>query len=161
RVSKTASLTVKVGALLVIALVNTQFAIDLQLIGGVFILQTLPALALGLRSAWLHRWALVGGLCAGLSTGLAMLYQVPALTTDGKRVIRAHFGGSAWSLSHLGIDTKISVYVGLLALAVNLVVAVVGTWILTGLRVPRGRDITKPGHYVADEGDTTVRHMTE
>src|SRR5262249_58541378 len=101
RVSKIASLTVKAGALLVIALVNTQFAIDLQLIGGVFILQTLPALALGLRSAWLHRWALVGGLCAGLLTGLAMLYQIPALSTDGKRVIRAHFGGSAWSLSHL------------------------------------------------------------
>ncbi len=161
RVSKGASLTVKVGALLVIALVNTQFAIDLQLIGGVFILQILPALALGLRSAWLHRWALAAGLGAGLLTGLVMLYQVPQLSADGRSVVRPHFGGSAWSLSNLGMDTTSSVYVGIVALGVNLVVALLGTQVLDVLRVPRGVDATRPDHYVADEGDTSVRHMTE
>jgi hypothetical protein len=26
--------------------------------------------------------------------------------------------------------------------------------------VPAGADVTRPEHYVADEGDATVRHMT-
>ena len=51
----------KVGAVLVILLIDPQFSIDLQLIGGVIILQTLPAVALGLYTRWFHRWGLVAG----------------------------------------------------------------------------------------------------
>ncbi|OLE26483.1 MAG: sodium:solute symporter [Actinobacteria bacterium 13_1_20CM_3_71_11] len=162
RVSRTASLTTKLGALLVIALFNTQFAIDMQLVGGVLILQTLPAFALGLRSAWAHRWALAGGLVAGLTTGLIMLYQIPQLGgADGHTILRAHFGGSAWPLSHLGLHTSAAVYAGVLALVVNLVVTVVATPVLHRLGVPAGVDATRPEHYVADEGDASVQHMTE
>jgi SSS family solute:Na+ symporter len=162
RVSKIASLTVKVGALLVIALLNPQFAIDLQLIGGVVILQTLPALAIGLRSAWPHRWALACGLVAGFAVGMAMLYQVPRVGgPNGTTVVRAHFGGSAWPLSHLGIDTDSSIYVGIVALAVNLLVTGLVTVALRLLKVPDGVDGTRPDHYVADEGDSRVGHMTD
>ena len=48
RSSKLASLVVKFGALVAILALDPQFSIDLQLIGGVIILQTLPAVALGL-----------------------------------------------------------------------------------------------------------------
>jgi SSS family solute:Na+ symporter len=162
RVSKIASLTVKVGALLVIALLNTQFAIDLQLIGGVVILQTLPALAIGLRSSWPHRHALAAGLVAGLATGLALLYQVPQLGgADGRTVIRPHFGGSAWPLSNLGLDTDVSIYAGLLALAVNLFVVAVATPLLRLVGVADGDDATAAPQYVADEGDAKVSHMTD
>jgi SSS family solute:Na+ symporter len=162
RVSQTASLTTKIGALLVIALFNTQFAIELQLIGGVLILQTLPALALGLRSAWAHRWALAAGLVAGLASGLVMLYQIPLFGgPDGRTVVHRHFGGSAWPLSHLGLHTGMSVYAGLLALGVNLVVTVLATPVLHRLGVPEGRDTTRPEDYVADEGDASVQHMTD
>jgi len=162
RVSQTASLTTKLGALLVIALFTTQFAIELQLVGGVLILQTLPALALGLRSGWAHRGALAAGLLAGLGTGLVMLYQIPLLGGPaGTTVVHPHFGGSAWPLAHLGLHTGASVYVGLLALAVNLVVVLVGTPLLHLLRVPAGVDRTRPEHYVADEGDAAVHHMTD
>ncbi|MBX6385339.1 MAG: sodium:solute symporter, partial [Microbispora sp.] len=61
RVSKIASLVVKIGAVLCILLLDPQFSIDLQLIGGVIILQTLPSVALGLYTRWFHR----GGLIAG------------------------------------------------------------------------------------------------
>ncbi len=47
RVSKIASLVVKVGAVAFIVFLDPQFSIDLQLIGGVIILQTAPAVALG------------------------------------------------------------------------------------------------------------------
>src|SRR6202045_3256936 len=51
-VAKIASLVVKAGALLVILYLPTQFALDLQLLGGLWILQTLPALIFGLLTRW-------------------------------------------------------------------------------------------------------------
>jgi len=161
-VSKTVSLTVKFGALLVILLLNTQFAIDLQLIGGVVIMQTLPAVAIGLYTNWFHRGALIAGIVAGLVTGLAMLYQVPKFGgPDGRTVVREHFGGSAWPLDNIGIDGGASIYVGIVALAVNLLVAAAATPLLRHAGVPDGRDGTRENDYVADEGDPTVRRMTE
>ena len=80
-----------------------------------------PPVALGLYTNWFHRWALTAGLVAGLITGVVMLYQMPQLGgADGKTVVREHFGGSAWPLSNLGIDTDATIYVGIVALAVNL-----------------------------------------
>src|SRR3712207_4930433 len=61
KVAKVASLVVKLGAVAAILFLNPQFSIDLQLIGGVIILQTMPSVALGLYTRWLHR----GGLIAG------------------------------------------------------------------------------------------------
>ena len=46
--AKWASLVVKFGAVAFILFINPQFSIDLQLIGGVIILQTLPAVAISL-----------------------------------------------------------------------------------------------------------------
>jgi SSS family solute:Na+ symporter len=161
-VSKTVSLTVKFGALLVILLLNTQFAIDLQLIGGVVIMQTLPAVALGLYTNWFHRWALMGGIGAGLLVGIVMLWQVPKLGgPDGTTVVREHFGGSAWPLETIGIDSDASIYVGIVALAVNLIVTFAATPLLRALDVRDGRDDTRSQDYVADEGDPTIRRMTE
>ncbi|MFC7530283.1 sodium:solute symporter [Actinoplanes sp. GCM10030250] len=161
-VSKTVSLTVKFGALLVILLLNTQFAIDLQLIGGVVIMQTLPAVALGLYTNWFHRWALATGIGSGLLVGMVMLYQVPKFGgADGRTVVREHFGGSAWPLETIGINSDASIYVGIVALAVNLIVTFLTTPLFRSLGIPDGRDGTREHDYVADEGDPTVRRMTE
>ncbi|MFC4070051.1 sodium:solute symporter family protein [Actinoplanes subglobosus] len=158
-VSKTVSLTVKFGALLVILLLNTQFAIDLQLIGGVVIMQTLPAVALGLYTNWFHRSALACGIGSGLLVGIVMLYQIPK--TNGTTVVREHFGGSAWPLDTIGIDSDASIYVGVVALAVNLIVTFALTPVFRGSGVPDGPDHTRDHDYVADEGDPTIRRMTE
>ena len=50
---------------------DPQFSIDLQLIGGVIILQTLPAVALGLYTRWFHRGGLIAGWIAGMGAGHA------------------------------------------------------------------------------------------
>jgi SSS family solute:Na+ symporter len=60
-VAKITSLVVKVGALLVILYLPTQFALDLQLLGGLWILQTLPALIFGLFTRWFTAPALFAG----------------------------------------------------------------------------------------------------
>src|SRR5690606_13649883 len=159
-VSKTVSLAVKFGAVIVIFALDTQFAIDLQLIGGVLILQTLRAVALGLYTNWFHRWALVSGLVAGLIVGVGMLYQLPRYSPDGT-IAQAHFGGSAWPLSNLGLDTQSTIYVGIVALAVNLLITVVLTPLLRRSGAPDGEDITEERDYVADEGDERVKRMSE
>ena len=53
-----------------ILVLDPQFSIDLQLIGGVIILQTLPAVALGLYTRWFHRAGLIAGWVAGMAAGL-------------------------------------------------------------------------------------------
>ena len=88
---------------MVILALDTQFSIDLQLIGGVIIVQTLPAIVIGLYSRAAHAWGLIAGLVAGLGSGLYMLWQTPNLVTG-----KEHFGGAQYALSHFGLDTKVT-----------------------------------------------------
>ena len=59
------SLVVKAGAVVVILALEPQFSIDLQLIGGVLILQTLPAIAFGLLYALVSSVGAAGRLGRG------------------------------------------------------------------------------------------------
>lgn len=160
RVSRTASLLVKLGAIAVVLLLNQQFAVNLQLMGGVVILQVFPAVALGLYTNWFHRRALIAGLVTGLVSGIFMLYQIPAVGANGKITSR-HFGGSSWPLDHLGWDTRLTVYAGLLALALNLAVAATGTVACHWRGIPGGTDLTGPADYTADEDDPGLQRMPE
>jgi SSS family solute:Na+ symporter len=160
KVAKIASLVVKLGAVLAILGLNPQFSIDLQLIGGVIILQTLPSVALGLYTRWLHRGGLIAGWVAGMATGLVLVYNIPKLNPDGT-VARAHFGGSSFALSKFGFDTKSAIYAGFLALLVNLIVAVVVTFILRAMRVADGVDGTAETDYTAEREDPTVRDLPD
>ncbi|GAA4087021.1 monocarboxylate uptake permease MctP [Nonomuraea soli] len=154
QVSKIVSLLVKVGAVLCILLLDPQFSIDLQLIGGVIMLQTLPAVALGLYTRWFHKGGLLIGWALGMAAGMWMLYTIPN-PASGK----LHFGGSAFSLGNLGFDTKMTIYAGILALAVNLIAAALGTVVLRALKVADGVDATKRDEYFADEGDPRVKDL--
>ncbi|MFI6519299.1 monocarboxylate uptake permease MctP [Spirillospora sp. NPDC050679] len=153
-VSKLVSLIVKVGAVACILLLDPEFSIDLQLIGGVIILQTLPAVGLGLVTRWFHRGALLVGWAGGLVAGLWMLYEIPNVAKK-----KEHFGGSAFKLSELGLDTQMTVYVGVLALAVNLALAVGLTLLLRASKVADGVDATREADYTADEGDPKVKEL--
>jgi SSS family solute:Na+ symporter len=148
KVSKIASLVVKFGALLVIIAIDPQFSIDLQLIGGVVILQTLPSIVLGLYTRWFHRWALLAGWAVGLLMGLWMLYDIANPLTG-----KSHFAGSQWALSRWGIDTTYTVYVGLLAVLANVLVTVVLTFVLRAMKAPAGEDTTDETDYHVEAGD--------
>jgi solute:Na+ symporter, SSS family len=151
--ARVASLAVKAGALLVVLSLDPQFSIDLQLIGGVIILQTLPALVLGLWRTFVHRWALLAGWAMGMVAGLVMLYDTPNPMTG-----KEHFGGAQYALNNFfGFDTDVTVYTGILALAVNLVIVVVGTWVLRALGAPDGEDTTRQEDYEADADEPAVQ----
>jgi SSS family solute:Na+ symporter len=154
RSSKIASLVVKVGAVAAVLALDPQFSIDLQLIGGVIILQTLPPIVIGLYSRWCHGWALLAGWAAGLIAGLYMVYDTPNPTTG-----KTHFGGSSYALSNFGLDTKVTVYTGILALIVNLVVTVVGTLVLRAAGARRRPDQTEAGDYEVEAGDPGVKPL--
>jgi SSS family solute:Na+ symporter len=72
QMAKWVSLIVKFGALVFIIFVPTQYAIQLQLLGGIWIIQTLPAVMLGAFTRWFNDWALLIGWVAGTVLGTAM-----------------------------------------------------------------------------------------
>jgi solute:Na+ symporter, SSS family len=76
QMAKWVSLIVKVGALVFILFVPTQYAIQLQLLGGIWIIQTLPAVMLGAYTRWFNAWALLVGWAVGTFAGTAMAISV-------------------------------------------------------------------------------------
>jgi solute:Na+ symporter, SSS family len=72
QMAKWVSLIVKLGALVFILFVPTKFAIYLQLLGGIWIIQTLPAVMLGAYTRWFNDWALLIGWAVGIVAGTAM-----------------------------------------------------------------------------------------
>ena len=157
--AKLASLVVKFGAVAFIVFVDPQFSIDLQLIGGVMILQTLPAVAIALYTRWFHVWGLVAGWVAGMGYGMWLLY-----TIGNPAVGKQHFAGSALPLGNISIlgwhpfgGSTTQIYVGIVALFVNLLVAVIVTLIAKRARVFNGTDQTDPSDYHVDEDNPRVK----
>ncbi len=108
QIAKVASLVVKLGALFFILALPQAYAIQLQLLGGIWIIQTLPAVLLGLYTRWLHPWALLAGWASGIAAGTAM-----AASLD--------FKGSIYALHILGVT--IPCYAALSALMLNVMVS--------------------------------------
>jgi SSS family solute:Na+ symporter len=115
QVAKLTSLFVKVGALLFILFLPTQFALDLQLLGGLWILQTFPAVVFGLYTNWFKAPALLAGWAIGFIGGTLVFYSDRIVTPTGTKLQPLH--------SFMLGDTKVAIYVGVLALAVNILVA--------------------------------------
>lgn len=71
-VAKLVSLSIKVGAIAFILLVPVEFAIQFQLLGGIWIIQLFPALMLGLYIPWMRRQGLIAGWVVGTAVGTWM-----------------------------------------------------------------------------------------
>jgi SSS family solute:Na+ symporter len=143
RVAKIASLLGKVGALVIIITLPTKYAIELQLLGGVWILQTLPSIVIGLYTRWLHRWALVAGWAVGMTVGTLMAASQDFAPT--------------YPLELFG--TTINAYTGVFALASNLVVTLVLTIVLRAAGVRDAGDDTRSADYdeLAEDAQYPVR----
>lgn len=137
-VAKLVSLIVKFGALFFILYLGTQNALNLQLLGGIWILQTFPSIIIGLYTRFLHRYALLLGWAAGMITGTYMAYVQSSAAT-------AHFASSVFPL-HLGGYTAAG-YAAFYALIANLVVTVVLSLIFNAVKLPQGTDQTASVDY--------------
>jgi solute:Na+ symporter, SSS family len=125
--AKFVSLLVKVGALVFIVFLPTTLVINFQLLSNIWIVQTLPAVFIGLYTNWFHRRALIIGLLGGLFVGTAM-------------VIAQHFQSSVYTLQLGGFT--LPVYAAVAAVAANLLICVILTPIFHGFGVSAGVDET-------------------
>ena len=151
KVSKLVSLLVKAFALVFVLTLDKQNAINFQLLGGIWILQTFPAIVFGLYTRWFHRWALLVGWAVGMVYGTITAYNVVNPATKG------HFGGSLAMIPSIG---KMG-YIAMTAFVLNLIVAAVLTLVLNALKVDKGHDETIKGDYFADAGDPRVEKHLE
>jgi SSS family solute:Na+ symporter len=133
QVAKLVSLVVKLGALVFVIALPLTYAINLQLLGGVWIIQIFPAVVFGLFTRWFHRTALLIGWLVGMVVGTAM-----AASQGFVSVYPLQLGG-----------TTIPGYAALYALILNVVVAVVLTAVFRAMALEPGRDETAAPDYTA------------
>lgn len=134
--AKLASLLVKFGALVFVLALPMTYAINLQLLGGIWIIQTLPALVFGLYTRWFHGRALALGWLVGMVMGT----WLEALL---------EFKGAVYPLHVFG--TIVPTYIALLTLIVNIVIAVLLTPLFRLLGTTEGIDQTTRADSSADE----------
>ena len=110
--AKLASLLIKFGALLFVLYLPTAYAIQLQLLAGMWIVQLFPAVVLGVFTRFFNGWALLVGWAVGMfsATYMAVLLQLKG------SVFPVHFAGHVYPM-----------YAAIPALAYNLMFALVGT----------------------------------
>jgi SSS family solute:Na+ symporter len=135
--AKLVSLIVKVGALMVIFFMPTNFAVDLQLLGGVWMTQIFPAMIFGLYTRWYNGWALLIGWAAGMTVGTSLSYTEKAW-------VPVH--ALKWDIpliGHLDSGLGFAAYNGLTAVTVNIVVATLLSLVLRS----SAPDETAPADY--------------
>jgi solute:Na+ symporter, SSS family len=132
RMAKIVSLIIKFGALVFILGLPLQYAIQLQLLGGVWIIQTLPAVIGGLYTRWFHDRALVLGWLAGIVAGTAM-----AVSQNFRPIYPLQIAG--WT---------IPTYAALASLIINVIVVIALTPVFNAIHAGRGEDETRAEHYV-------------
>ena len=123
-VAKLASLAMKAGALGFVTFFPETSVVQLQLIGGIWICQTLPAVLMGLYLKWLHPMGLLAGWVAGMGAGTIM-----AAATG--------FKASVYTLTFFGFE--IPCYSAVSALTLNIAVTLIVSAVLrpmAGSRTP-------------------------
>jgi solute:Na+ symporter, SSS family len=134
QVAKWVSLLVKLGALVFIIFVPTKYAIQLQLLGGIWIIQTLPAVLFGVYTRWFNSWALLVGWFIGIVTGTELAFK-----TELKPVFALVFAGHTFPG-----------YSAFYTLILNLVLAAILTPVFNALSANKTvRDETLPADYHA------------
>src|SRR5262245_2483958 len=132
--AKWVSLIVKFGALVFIVFVPTQYAIYLQLLGGIWIIQTLPSVILGAYTRWFNDWALLVGWVVGIVVGTAMAAAVNLTPTYPLQIAGYTFPGST----------------ALYTVILNILVVIVLTPVFNALSArPRPLDETVASDYYA------------
>jgi SSS family solute:Na+ symporter len=131
--AKLFSLIVKFGALMFILFLPLTYAIQLQLLGGILILQTLPAIVCGIYTRWFDAKALLLGLAAGLIWGI-WAASLNGFQTSG---FPLHMGG-----------LTIPAYIGLYALILNFAVSIAANLFIRVLGMADRQDATVAADYI-------------
>jgi solute:Na+ symporter, SSS family len=133
RMAKVVSLVVKFGALLFVLKLPAPYAIEMQLLGGIWMAQLFPSVVVGVFTRWFNPWALLIGWAAGMFSGTAMAVSLGLKSS----VYPLHIFGDTYAM-----------YAAVPALILNLVVSVVLTIVFRAVKVGAGTDVTDAAAYV-------------
>ncbi|HEY3869872.1 MAG TPA: sodium:solute symporter family protein [Actinocrinis sp.] len=150
RVSQLASLVVKLGALAFVLGLDATSAINFQLLGGVLILQTFPAVVFGLYTRYFHRWSLLLGWASGIVYGAVVAWNQSSATQH-------HFASQVALIPW----THTKSYIAATALVINLVVMLVTNFVLRAVKAAAGTDETSPADYDYEEQAPAAASLTE
>ena len=133
--AKIVSLLVKFGALLFVLKLPAPYAIEMQLLGGIWIAQLFPSVVLGVFNCPrflipLHPWALFAGWAAGMVSGTAMAWSL-------------ELKSSVYPIPHIG-----GMYAAVPALLLNLAVAIVLSVAFRAANFHPANDLTDPTAYI-------------
>jgi SSS family solute:Na+ symporter len=106
--------------------------VQLQLLGGIWIIQTLPPVMLGAYTRWLNAWALLVGWAVGTAAGTLMAFSTQLSNTYPLVVGSYTFPG----------------YTAVYTVILNLLVAVILTPVFNMLGARNAPDQTVPADYV-------------
>ena len=115
RITKISSIIFKFVALGFVFTVPATYAISLQLLGGIIIVQILPAVLFGLYVKSLRKEPLILGLLVGISSGIFMVEAANNFGAPTSALLQSMFG---------------SLYIAVIALALNLLISFGGSAIL-------------------------------
>ena len=134
--AKIVSLVVKLGALVFVLWLPAPYAIEMQLLGGIWIGQMFPSVVVGVFTRWFHPWALVAGWAVGMGSGTAMAVSLGLKSSVYPLHLPAFLGGTY------------AMYAAVPALLLNLVVSVVLTLVFRAAKIDNGTDVTDASAYV-------------
>jgi SSS family solute:Na+ symporter len=110
--AKIVSLAVKFGALVFVLRLESSYAIEMQLLGGIWMTQLFPSVVLGVFTRWFNPWALLVGWSSGMAAGTGMAVALGLKAS----VYPIHVAGGVYAM-----------YAAVPALALNLTVSAVLT----------------------------------
>jgi SSS family solute:Na+ symporter len=130
--AKITSLLIKFGALAFILLINPTYAIQMQLLGGIWMAQLFPSVALGAFTRWFNPWALLAGWATGMAWGTGMAASLGLKSS----VYALHLFGHTYAM-----------YAAIPALLANLLVSTLLTLALHSVSSAQGSDATTAADY--------------
>lgn len=134
--AKIVSLVVKFGALVFVLYLPTPYAIEMQLLGGIWMCQLVPSIVIGVFSRWFHPWALLAGWAAGMASGTAMAAELHLKSSVYPLHLPAWLGGT-WAM-----------YAAVPALLLNLAISAVLTVLFRSISWNSGVDSTDASAYI-------------
>jgi SSS family solute:Na+ symporter len=133
RVAKIVAFVSKLGALFFVLALKSSYAIELQLLGGIWICQTVPAVLVALFTRAMHPMALLIGWACGIAAGTAMAWSLGLKSS----VYVLHIFGVA-----------VPCYAALSALALNLAVGILLSLVFNALSKGARPDETVAADYI-------------
>jgi SSS family solute:Na+ symporter len=94
QMAKIVSLAVKFGALVFVLRLPATYAIEMQLLGGIWMGQIFPSVVIGVFTRWFNPWALLAGWAAGMAAGTGMAVSLGLKSS----VYPLHIGGSVYAM---------------------------------------------------------------